>query len=143
MRDILESSPDEKVVIFYNYNTEYELLKPFIESLKRPLAVYNGSVKDLSNWEQDRAVALVHYKSGSTGLNNFSDSHIMIHYSVPNSSTALIQSQGRITRHTSTQDPIYYYLLCDNELDKEIYNTIKSGKDINDTLIESLLTKTL
>ena len=143
VRDILESSPDEKVVIFYNYNTEYELLKPFIESLRRPLAVYNGSVKDLSNWEQDRAVALVHYKSGSTGLNNFSDSHIMIHYSVPNSSTALIQSQGRITRHTSTQDPIYYYLLCDNELDREIYNTIKSGKDINDTLIESLLTKTL
>ena len=140
VRDILTSSENKRVVIFYNYVSELNALKQLMKSLKRPYSEFNGETHDLKAFKNNNdGVALVQYLSGSTGVNDFVISNICIFFSQCVSSSLYIQAKGRIDRHGQTKKPIYYHLICDKSVEMEAHKTVMSGKDFTDKQLEKLL----
>lgn len=134
LKDLLEECEGERVVICYQYVETYERLSAVID---RPLSVYNGSKKDLTAWnEHDNAVLLVQHQAGSTGVNFMDIAHIMVFFEMPLSSIGYEQMKGRIARHTSTQDPVYYHILADNRTEQRIYDSVTNGVNVSNKLIE-------
>lgn len=140
LQAILETHNDERVVIFYNYNVELEMLKQVLDKLKRPYSQYNGASKDLKAFKgKDNGVVLAHYKSASTGINDFVISNIMVFNSLPLSSIELIQSKARIDRHGQGKKPMYYFIIPETPVEKKIFETITQGKDFTNEMIENIL----
>lgn len=137
LKDILEETKGERVVIGYQYKETCNRLVEELSKGDRPISIYNGSIKDLDAWEQhEDAIILVQFKAGSTGINFLATSHIMVFYELPLSSITYQQMKGRIARHTSTTDPVYYYLLADNEIEQKVYDSITNGVSISETMIQ-------
>lgn len=140
LQAILETHNNERVVIFYNYNKELEMLKQLLTKLKRPTSEYNGARKDLKEFKgKYNGVVLAHYKSASTGINDFVITNIMVFNSLPLSSIELTQSKGRIDRHKQTKKPMYYFIIPDTPVEKKIFETVTNGKDFTNEMMEDIL----
>lgn len=140
LQAILETHNNERVVIFYNYNTELEMLKQLLTKLKRPTSQYNGTSKDLKAFKgKDNSVVLAHYKSASTGINDLVIANIMVFNSLPLSSVELIQAKARIDRHGQTEKPMYYFIVPDTPVEKKIFETVTNAKDFTNEDIENIL----
>ncbi|MBN2918463.1 MAG: hypothetical protein JTJ28_02370 [Lactobacillus sp.] len=136
---ILETHNNERVVIFYNYKAEYLMLRMLLDKLKRPYGVYNGSIKELDNFKQnENGVVLAQYKSASTGINDFVISNVTVFNSMPLSSTEYLQAKGRTDRHGQEKTPLYYHIIPDTPIEKKIFETVTSGKDFTNEMIESV-----
>ena len=137
LESILEAHNDERVVLFYNYHHEYEMLKKRLQKVKRPCSTYNGSIKDLKNFKaKENGIVLAQYKSASTGINDFVISNVMIFNSMPLSSTEYLQARGRIDRHKQLKTPLYYHIIPDTPIEKKIFDTVTNGKDFTTEMIE-------
>ena len=63
----LVNSTSDRVIIFYNFNTELEALRKVL--FDRPISIVNGQVKDLKAYENnDNSVTLIQYQAGAMGL---------------------------------------------------------------------------
>lgn len=134
---ILETHNNERVVIFYNYNAEYFMLRILLDKLKRPYSVYNGSMKELDNFKQnENGVILAQYKSASTGINDFVISNVTVFNSMPLSSTEYLQAKGRTDRHGQEKTPLYYHIVPDTPIEKKIFDTVTHGKDFTNEMME-------
>lgn len=140
VNQILTQHETERVVIFYNYDSEKDMLKDSIANLNRGVYEYNGSKKEIGGFQSDsRGVILVQYKSGSTGINDLVISSTTIYFSMCDSSTTYTQSKARTDRKGQTKKCIYYHLICENGIEKQVYETVKEGKDFTDKMLEKLL----
>lgn len=140
VRDILKSAESERVTIFYNYNSDLYLLKEVCTKEERPYSCYNGSDHDLSNFKSnDNGVALVQYKSGATGKNDFVISSVGIFFSLPDGSSTYIQAVGRLNRIGQTKQPILYNLICEKSVESKVMDCINNGVDITEDMKASLI----
>lgn len=135
---ILEThNNNERVVIFYNYNSEYLMLQMMLDKLKRPYGVYNGSMKDLKPFKNnENGVVLAQYKSASTGINDFVISNVTVFNSMPLSSTEYIQAKGRTDRHGQSKTPLYYHIVPDTPIEQKIFDTVTNGQDFTNEMME-------
>lgn len=136
---ILETHNNERVVIFYNYVWEAQVLKQLLDKLKRPYGTYNGAVKDLRPFkDNENGVVLAQYKSASTGINDFVISNVTVFNSIPLSSTEYLQAKGRTDRHGQAKTPLYYHIVPDTPIEKKIFETVTNGKDFTNEMIETV-----
>ena len=111
VKSFLEDFKD-RVVIFYMYDHQRDQLYDMITKLKRPCARYCANYKEENIFnENDDAVVLVQYKSGSTGIDWLKQSYVSIFYSLPDSYIDFYQAKGRINRVGQTKKPLYYILV--------------------------------
>lgn len=137
---ILEENENTRITIFYNYTSELESIKPILDKLKRPYSMYNGSDHDLSAFkDNDNGVALVQYKSGSTGVNDFVISHVCVFYSVPDGSTTMIQAKGRLNRTGQVYKPLFYHLICKDTVEEKVHKMVLEGVDITEDIMQKLI----
>lgn len=126
---------NERVVIFYMFDHQRNQLYDMITKIKRPVARYCAEFKeeDIFN-ENDNAVVLVQYKSGSTGIDWLKQSYVCIFYSLPDSHLEFTQAKGRINRHGQTKKPLYYILISKgrNSVDEMNYKALIEHKDFDD-----------
>lgn len=140
LNQILETHNDERIVIFYNYNVELEMLKQVLDKLKRPYSQYNGASKDLKAFKgKDNGVVLAHYKSASTGINDFVIANVTIYNSMALESINYEQSKARTDRYGQTKKPLYYHIVPDTPSEKKIFETVTNGKDFTNEDIENIL----
>ena len=140
LNQILETHNDERIVIFYNYNVELEMLKQVLDKLKRPYSQYNGASKDLKVFKgKDNGVVLAHYKSASTGINDFVIANVTIYNSMPLESINYEQSKARTDRYGQTKKPLYYHIVPETPTEKKIFETVTNGKDFTNEMIEEIL----
>lgn len=139
LKDLLDTL-DERVVIFYNYDSELHALRELMTSLQVPFAEYNGYSHDISAFEtNDNGVCLVQYKSGSTGKNGFQIASVCVFFSQPNGSTEYTQAVGRISRIGQAKQPIIYSLVTTNSVESKVYDANLAGKEITDNIMEELI----
>lgn len=131
--DLLEST-DDGLIVFYNFNEELQKLKQVATDAGRPISEINGSVKDLTAYnDTNNAVVLVQYQAGAMGLNLQKYNKIV--YYTPTLSTELYeQSKKRIHRIGQAQPCFYYNLICTGSIESDIYATLEMRRNYTDEL---------
>ena len=133
LTDLIQSTYD-RLVIFYNFNDELDILKGICNAQKRPYSQVNGSVKDLSMYdEKDDSVTLCQYQAGAMGI-NLQKCNKIIYFSLPERSELFEQSKKRIHRIGQSQPCFYYLLMANGTVDEVIKKTLDMRKDFTDEL---------
>ena len=137
-RDLLESTQD-RLVVFYQFNCELLELQAACNDLGRPYSIVNGSVKDLTAYEQEsNSVTLVQYQAGAMGL-NLQKANKIVYFSLTEEAELFEQSKKRIHRIGQEKPCFYFILICQNSIeDVEILPTLNIRKDWNDELFEEV-----
>ena len=129
--DLIDST-DDRLIVFYNFNDELEVMKASIG--KRAYSVVNGSERDLINYENvDNSITFVQYQAGAMGL-NLQKANKIIYYSLPLSSELYEQSKKRIHRIGQNRPCFYYLLLTENSIEERIKTTLDKRNDYTQEL---------
>lgn len=132
LKDLIESTED-RLIIFYNFTEEMEQIKKLT---KKPISIINGATKDLTAYENEsNSITLIQYRAGSMGL-NLQKANKIIYFSLPLSSEFFEQSKKRTHRIGQSKTCFYYYLICKNSIETDIYKTLKERKDYTDELFK-------
>lgn len=135
LKDLMEGTQD-RLIVFYSFDTELDRLKKICKTLNRPTSEINGHTKDLTVYEQEsNSVTLCQYQSASKGL-NLQKCNKMIYFSLPLSSENFEQSKKRIHRIGQKQSCMYYILIARDSVEEMILQTLKERKDFTDALFE-------
>lgn len=120
-----------KVIVFYNFDYELDILRSLSSILDCPVAEYNGHLhEDLP--EGDSWVYLVHYVSGSEAWECPTANTIVL-YSRTYSYKTTIQAMGRIDRQNSKfLDLYYYFFTSESPIDKAIKESFSQKKNFNE-----------
>jgi hypothetical protein len=125
----------KRLIIFYNFTFELEIMRQWFEA-KTTIGELNRFKHD-SIPEGDNWVYLVQYNAGSEAWECFTTNH-MAFYSLNYSYRAMKQARGRIDRHnTHYQDLYYYELVSKSYLDKAIQHAFGKKQDFNINMLHS------
>lgn len=121
----------EKVIIFYNYDYELEILKSINYEEGTVIGEWNGHKHD-SVPNGDRWVYLVQYTAGAEGWNCISTDTILF-YSQNYSYKIVEQSMGRIDRANTPFTDLYYFVITSKaSIDLAISKAIAKKKKFNE-----------
>lgn len=143
LRRIVNSDPDrirklkdifkekKRVIIFYNYDYELDILKNIDYGEKVEVAEWNGhkhqQIPDSGMW-----VYLVQYNAGAEGWNCIK-TDTMIFFSQNYSYKAMAQASGRIDRlNTPFKDLYFFHLKSRSGIDLAISKALNSKKKFNE-----------
>ena len=120
----------KKVIIFYNFDYELDILRTFGYDESFEIAEWNGHmhqpVPDSDQW-----IYLVQYTAGCEGWNCISTDTI-IFFSQNYSYKVMAQACGRIDRlNTPFKDLYYYHLKSRSSIDLAINRAYNAKKDFN------------
>lgn len=128
--EIFEKHP--RVIIFYNFDYELDILKNIYYGENVEIAEWNGH-KHQPIPESKKWVYLVQYTAGAEGWNCIKTDTI-IFYSQNYSYKIMQQSAGRIDRlNTPYKDLYYYHLKTRSGIDLAISRALKDKKQFNET----------
>ena len=134
-RSLLESTND-RLIVFYNFNDELEILKNITWEYTQNISEVNGSFKALTAYEQfDDSITFIQYQAGAMGL-NLQKANKIVYFTPPLSSELFEQSKKRIHRIGQKKTCFYYYLTCKSSIEEKIYKTLAMRKDYTDALFE-------
>ena len=120
-----------KLIVFYNFNYELELLRDLEQELNVPVREYNGhkheSIPDTESW-----IYLVQYTAGSEAWNCI-QTNAIVFYSLNYSYRTMTQAEGRIDRMNTPYIDLYYYTMRSNSpIDLAITKALKEKRDFNE-----------
>ena len=137
--DILNGT-ERPVVIFCNYRASIDHAEAVAKKAGRKVVVFDGrsktdTWKDFQNGKADCIVC--QYQSGGVGL-NLQRGNVMCLYEPCYSALLLTQAKGRIYRTGQQNKCIYYYLYTPNTIEKKVWDTVRSGKDVTDKMLAEM-----
>lgn len=127
--DLLQIHP--RLIVFYNFNYELEILRTLAAELGIPKAEWNGkkheAIPDTERW-----LYLVQYTAGAEGW-NCTVTNAIAFYSLNYSYKVFEQSQGRIDRMNTPYTDLYYYSLQSVAgIDRAISTSQRAKKSFNE-----------
>lgn len=124
-------SRHNKIIVFYNFDYELEILKDIYYGRDVKVAEWNGH-KHESIPKSKKWVYLVQYTAGAEGWNCI-ETDTIIFFSQNYSYKIMHQSAGRIDRlNTPYKDLYFYHLKTHSGIDLAISRAIKSKKKFNE-----------
>lgn len=131
-KELLEiKEKHDKLIIFYNYNYELDILRSIFYGPECIVAEWNGQkhekIPDSNNW-----VYLVQYTAGCEGWNCI-ETNAIVFWSLNYSYRIMTQAKGRIDRmNTPYKDLYYYYMKSTAGIDISIARAIRNKKIFNE-----------
>jgi len=133
--DLLQSTTD-RLLVFYNFNDELDALRTIAEQYTEHISVVNGSVKDLTAYdEHDDSITFIQYQSGSMGL-NLQKANKIIYFSPTLSCEQYMQSRKRTNRIGQERPCFYYLLTVKGSIEEKIYSALARGEDYTNRLFD-------
>ena len=152
MRKVVNSDPsrlDEiaklleiksKLIVFYNFDYELEMLRQFASDLDILCQEWNGHKHELVP-KGDRWIYLVQYSSGCEAWNCI-ETDAMSFYSQNYSYKVMKQAAGRIDRrNTPYKDLYYWHLVSKSPIDNAIRASTNKKKDFNESRFLAKMTR--
>lgn len=129
VKELFEVNP--RIIIFYDYNFELDMLIDMCETEGYTYAQWNGhkheEVPETARW-----IYLVQYTSGSEAW-NCTRTNCMIFFNNNYSWKKMKQAAGRIDRRNTPYHELHYYHLTSSSyIDKRINNALNTKKEFND-----------
>ena len=122
----------DKLIVFYNYIYELEILIDICEELGLRYRQWNGSRHESIPDDGDGWIYLVQYIAGSEAWNCITTDTILF-YSLNYSYRIMEQSEGRINRINTPFDTMHYIYLKSSEcIDDAVYKAIKTKEKFNE-----------
>ena len=120
-----------KIIIFYNFDYELDILRGVAKELDIPFAEWNGK-KHENIPKTDRWLYIVQYFAGAEGW-NCTETNAVIFYSQSYSYRMTVQASGRIDRrNTEFHDLYYYHLRSRSPIDLAIQRALNNKKNFNE-----------
>lgn len=134
---------DDVVSVLYNFNVERDVIEKLCKKLKKKYVIIDGSVSDKPNeLKKDFEVLIGQYRAVGESLDGLQHKcHLMVYYSLPESSEQYTQSLGRIDRVGQTEMPVYYHLVMARTIDEKIYERLKDKKEFTTKDLNELTIK--
>jgi len=130
----LLGSTDERLIVFYNFNEELDLLQQTALEKTSHISIVNGHTKDLTAYEeQDDSITFIQYQAGAMGL-NLQKANRVIYFTLTDKAELFEQSKKRIHRIGQERTCFYYYLLCRNSVEQDVLSTLRMRKDYTNDL---------
>ena len=127
--ELFEDNP--KMIIFYSFDYELDILKNLSYGEGVEIAEYNGHTHDAVP-STNRWVYLVQYTAGCEGWNAIT-TNCVVFYSQTYSYKTLLQATGRIDRlNTPYTDLYYYHLKSRSGIDLAISKALSQKKKFNE-----------
>lgn len=121
----------KKVILFYNFNYELDLLKNYDWGEDVAIAEWNGHEhQEIPN--TDKWLYLVQYTSGAEGWNCIT-TDTTVFFSQNYSYRTMVQASGRINRvNTPFKDLYYYHLKSNSQIDRAIFAALSKKQNFNE-----------
>lgn len=121
----------DRLIIFYNYNYELNLLREILTEDGREFAEWNGQHHDRLP-EGESWAYLVQYAAGAEGW-NCTSANAIVYWSMNYSYKIMEQSAGRIDRlNTEYTDLYYYYLTSRAPIDLKVRAAVAEKKTFSE-----------
>ena len=136
---------EEPVVIFCNFRASIDRCASICKKVKRKFTTFDGrsssdAWKEFSTGRTDTIIC--QYQSGGVGL-NLQRAHIMVMFEPCMSALLLEQAKGRIYRKGQDKRCVYYFLVTPNSIEKKVLDTVKSGVDVSNQMLDEWASQNL
>lgn len=121
-----------KVIIFYNFDYELEILRDIAKNMNITKAEWNGHMHQPIPNKEHKWIYLVQYAAGAEGWNCI-ETNAIIFYSQNYSYKTMIQAAGRINRMNTPYTDLYlYHIRSRANIDLAIHRALKQKKTFNE-----------
>lgn len=126
---------DTSCVVFYSYATERDAIEKALKGKTGKIWNINGQTHDVPTRGTigKHDVVLTQWLAGAFGL-NLQFIHHWVSFSPNYSFTVSEQARKRIHRQGQEHRCLYYYLVCENTIEEQVYKVLKGKKDFDEEL---------
>jgi SNF2 family DNA or RNA helicase len=142
LEEILEEIGSNQIVIWHNFDYELEMISKLLNKMGKTFVTANGNTKNLDenikSFKDNKVdIIVANLKTLKYGV-TLVNSHYAVYYSVSYSYEDYYQSQARNHRYGQEHECTYFFILSEDTIDINIYNTL-IGKESRNNFFESLL----
>lgn len=132
--DVIEASNGKPVLVFYNFQHDYERITAFLKKSKHNPMKLNDS-KDIDKWNKGEIpILLVHPASAGHGLNLQYGGSIIVWFGLTWSLELYQQANARLHRQGQKEVVVINHIVSKDTVDEDVMRAL-SSKEINQNML--------
>lgn len=137
LKDIIDASNGESVLVFYQYQHELSRMQDYLASYN-PVQ-FNGQPELLEQWNDGKIqVLLCHPASVAYGLNMQRGGHIIVWYTLTWNLEHYQQANARLHRQGQQKPVLIYHLIAEKTIDAKVYKALQAKTSGQDALMQAI-----